>query len=70
MPQKNMGPTEFRRLLPTIIFQKELRMEGKSMQDVLSDYANLINTSVVVDYFLLHSFVLGFGEELYSIQSY
>jgi hypothetical protein len=49
MPEKNMGPADFRRLLPTIIFKKNLKVEGKSLQEVLGDYANLVNTSVQVD---------------------
>jgi len=49
-PDKHIGPATFRRLVPSLLFDKqdELDLQGKSMQDFFHDYANLVNTSVKV----------------------
>ena len=46
-PDKHITPLDFRRMIPTALWnqKEEIECQGKSLQDVLHDYALLINTS-------------------------
>jgi site-specific recombinase XerD len=44
-PDKNVTAIDFRRALPSIIWEANLRLQGKSLQDFLVHYATLVNTS-------------------------
>ncbi len=44
-PEKHMTPIVFRRVVTSLIFQKKLHEEGKTVVDFLDDYSHLINTS-------------------------
>jgi hypothetical protein len=48
---KHITPLDFRRILTSIIFDKEIHEEGKTVNDFLVSYSNLINTSQKVNIF-------------------
>jgi hypothetical protein len=42
---KHITPIDFRRILTSLIFTKKIHEPGKTVDDFLTDYAHLINTS-------------------------
>jgi hypothetical protein len=44
-PEKYITPIDFRRILTSLIFKKNLHEEGKTVVDFLHDYSHLINSS-------------------------
>jgi hypothetical protein len=68
---KHVGPADFRRIIPSIIFAEEVVPVGMDLPTLLHDYALLVNTSHAVCVFVeftIYFFSLGFNEELYSLQ--
>lgn len=52
-PGKHITPAEFRRILPTLIWNNEDKVKHKSFEDFINDYAGLVNTSPKVSFLLL-----------------
>lgn len=44
-PHKNIGPSDIRRIIPSIIFAENLKTDEKGMKEILHNYAILVNTS-------------------------
>ena len=47
-PHKNIGPADIRRIIPSIIFAEHLKTDKKGMDEILHNYAVLVNTSDAV----------------------
>jgi hypothetical protein len=51
MPDKHITPAVFRRVVPTIVFDKQLHFDGQSAVDFIVQFAKLNNTSEAVNPF-------------------
>jgi hypothetical protein len=45
---KKIGALAFRRIIPTVCFENEIKLKGESVKDFRDKYASLINTSTTV----------------------
>jgi hypothetical protein len=50
---KYITPLDFRRILTSLIFDKEIHEEGKTVEDFLISYSHLINTSQKVKFYII-----------------
>jgi hypothetical protein len=48
IPNTSIGLAELRRIIPSIIFREDLNLNGMHMDQFLSEYAKLVNTSTQV----------------------
>ncbi|MHB1873114.1 MAG: hypothetical protein ACYCT1_20045 [Steroidobacteraceae bacterium] len=46
-PEKHLTPMDFRRIIPSLIFEHNDANDNKSLKEVFQDYFLLINTSII-----------------------